>query len=529
MSVAISVIFALCSSSPGIASDASARWQTHGTQTGGEKIYAEVRDSVFRVETDKGVGTGFLAINASSVVTCAHVIKEASTIKVLANKGGEWSVTAVLVDEKRDVAILTINRPSSRRQLRITETQPAVGSKVFTVGNPLGFLTNTLSEGIIGGLRNSEGCGLLQISAPISPGSSGSPVLNERGDVIGVVSSTFSAGQSLNIAVDAVTIGAACATSPIKTWDTFVSEGKAMRVATPPPASPIGLSVLLNHLARCQVSAVLAEFATGQERTRAIDDFDRFWFSFADGREGSELISDPRFANLREQVEVYRSKLRKYAADEAESDARTSPLRTEQLIVSLQERSARQDAAATALSGLGMLSWGRHFVGPVGSWSIEVADKDQVSAQLSPAAFWVFSGAPQFRTNTQSTGDKLIPDFDRPNECAIGQDVLGPDEYSAVHQEVFEANANGPFRTLREAVKEKSTIREGQIVFQIKAFDRGWVQVPDWRALTKLAEEMAGSPSGTASHLGWKETLMRVGPTLESVQERPVWVLAWID
>ena len=75
-----------------------------------------------------------------------------------------------------------------------------IGQKIFAIGSPLG-LEGTISDGIISGLRNFERFSLLQISAPISPGNSGGPIVNENGEVIGVAPYTFSEGQNLNFAV----------------------------------------------------------------------------------------------------------------------------------------------------------------------------------------------------------------------------------------------------------------------------------------------------------------------------------------
>ena len=74
------------------------------------------------------------------------------------------------------------------------------GSTIFAMGNPSG-LTGTISPGIISAIRDVEGQELLQISAPVSHGSSGGPILNSNGEVVGVAVSTLKEGQNLNFAV----------------------------------------------------------------------------------------------------------------------------------------------------------------------------------------------------------------------------------------------------------------------------------------------------------------------------------------
>ncbi len=76
-----------------------------------------------------------------------------------------------------------------------------MGDKLYTLGNPLGVFQNTLSDGILSGVRQMDGYKLFQLSAPISHGSSGSPVFNSSGEVIAIVEATISEGQNLNFAI----------------------------------------------------------------------------------------------------------------------------------------------------------------------------------------------------------------------------------------------------------------------------------------------------------------------------------------
>ena len=77
-----------------------------------------------------------------------------------------------------------------------------VGESVYVAGNPLGFLEGTFSNGIVSGVREFRvGSKRIQITAPVSEGSSGGPVLNSKGEVIGVAVSIITAGQNLNFAI----------------------------------------------------------------------------------------------------------------------------------------------------------------------------------------------------------------------------------------------------------------------------------------------------------------------------------------
>ena len=75
-----------------------------------------------------------------------------------------------------------------------------VGQKIYAIGSPLGF-ENTMTEGIISGLRDRKGEKFIQISTPISPGSSGGAVVNSKGELIGITTSSITEGQNLNFAI----------------------------------------------------------------------------------------------------------------------------------------------------------------------------------------------------------------------------------------------------------------------------------------------------------------------------------------
>jgi len=82
------------------------------------------------------------------------------------------------------------------------DEQPDIGEKIYAIGNPSG-LSGTISEGIVSGIRTLEQKKLIQITAPISPGSSGGPVINNFSQVIGVAVGTLTSGQNLNFAIPA--------------------------------------------------------------------------------------------------------------------------------------------------------------------------------------------------------------------------------------------------------------------------------------------------------------------------------------
>jgi len=147
------------------------------------------------------LASGFF-VRDTVVATNLHVVEGAAsaTARVLGETTAH-AVSGVLnVDTLRDLALLVLTGARGPTLPLGNSGGVAVGDEVFAVGNPEG-LEGTLSQGIISGIRKIEDSRLLQMTAPISPGSSGGPVLNARGLVVGISVGTFREGQNLNFAI----------------------------------------------------------------------------------------------------------------------------------------------------------------------------------------------------------------------------------------------------------------------------------------------------------------------------------------
>jgi hypothetical protein len=146
------------------------------------------------------LGSGFF-IADGIIATNAHVIEGAAsgTAKLIGSEKKFTIHGIVALDRHADLALLKIDISAPALNLGLEE-KPVVGDKVYVVGNPLG-LEGTFSEGIVSGIRSIKSDSILQMTAPISPGSSGGPVMNDTGIVIGVAEATFKNGQNLNLAV----------------------------------------------------------------------------------------------------------------------------------------------------------------------------------------------------------------------------------------------------------------------------------------------------------------------------------------
>lgn len=149
-------------------------------------------------------GSGFF-IGPGRIITNRHVIERSSRVEIHLLDGKRFPVKGVLaVDGEGDLALLQADVPPGvALPLPIVSSVPQEGESIVVVGNPFG-LEGSVSNGIVSAVREIPGYGrIIQITAPISPGSSGSPVVNMFGQVIGVATLQAAEGQSLNFAVPA--------------------------------------------------------------------------------------------------------------------------------------------------------------------------------------------------------------------------------------------------------------------------------------------------------------------------------------
>jgi TolA-binding protein len=151
-------------------------------------------------------GSGFF-LRPGEVVTNLHVIRGAKRceVKTLDGKGKVFSVTGTLaVDEEGDLALLSVDMPRERpRASEIATVLPDEGESIFVIGNPL-KLEGSVTDGIVSAVREVPNVGkIIQITAPISHGNSGSPVFNLKGQVVGVVTVKVTNGQNINLAIGA--------------------------------------------------------------------------------------------------------------------------------------------------------------------------------------------------------------------------------------------------------------------------------------------------------------------------------------
>jgi tetratricopeptide (TPR) repeat protein len=175
-------------------------------------------------------GSGFF-IDVDRVVTNRHVIEGAFRAEVHSSMGSTYPVRGVLaVDAEGDIAVLKVEAQGNQvHPLPLDRTSPQEGESVVVIGNPFG-LEGSVTNGIVSAVRDIPTFGrIIQITAPISPGSSGSPVVNMKGQVIGVATLQITGGQSINFAIPSERISQLQSASLRSLAELVVATGKNKR------------------------------------------------------------------------------------------------------------------------------------------------------------------------------------------------------------------------------------------------------------------------------------------------------------
>jgi putative serine protease PepD len=155
-------------------------------------IYQRVEPSLVLVKTSAGFGTGVIVDDSGTIVTANHVVAGSKAITVTFADGTTAKASVASADATTDIATLTPARLPSVVVPATLGGDAAVGDAVVAIGNPLG-LTDSVSAGVVSGLDRSaktdtgDRTGLIQFDAAVNPGSSGGPLLDDRGLVIGIV------------------------------------------------------------------------------------------------------------------------------------------------------------------------------------------------------------------------------------------------------------------------------------------------------------------------------------------------------
>lgn len=146
----------------------------------------QLQSAVATVFSGAGSGSAFLVDAGGHWLTSRHVVGDAKFVKLKLANGRELLGEVLRGDSKRDVALVK-SEPVALQALAVAEEEPAVGSEVFAIGSPLGErLEGTVTRGVVSSLREVEGRRFVQSDVKVLPGSSGGPLLDGRGAVLGL-------------------------------------------------------------------------------------------------------------------------------------------------------------------------------------------------------------------------------------------------------------------------------------------------------------------------------------------------------
>ena len=149
-------------------------------------------------------GTGFFITEDGYILTNHHVISDASSVKVTLYNGETYDAKVIGSDEDYDIAVLKIDVTGATPVVLGDSSKVAIGESVAAVGNPLGELTFSMSEGIVSCVNraiNVDGTpfNMIQVDCSINPGNSGGPLFNSYGEVIGIVSAKYSSYSNTTV------------------------------------------------------------------------------------------------------------------------------------------------------------------------------------------------------------------------------------------------------------------------------------------------------------------------------------------
>lgn len=149
-----------------------------------------------------GQGSGFFVTNNGDIITNNHVANIGNHYIIYTNDNKALEAHLKATYAEQDIALLTTNNTHkfTYKPLTLSKSTPPPGTHVIALGAPSGLM-NTVSDGLVSNIKQKEGFPFLQVSCPISPGSSGGPVVNDNGQVVGMSSFILTTGSNLSFCV----------------------------------------------------------------------------------------------------------------------------------------------------------------------------------------------------------------------------------------------------------------------------------------------------------------------------------------
>jgi hypothetical protein len=212
------------------------------------KIYRKVSPAVMTLEVENQVGHRFvgsavMTLSDDTAITAWHVVSDARSVWATFEDGTRINVSGwVDRDPKRDLALIKLEKRLPGRRVALSQNLEEVAARAYVIGAPKGY-GFSISDGLISQVRQIDGFAQYQISCPISAGNSGGPVLNDRGQVIGIVSWTKSDAQNVSFAVPSREIGRLKTGNALSVWEQSITLPRLPVISsTTNSASEVGVS-----------------------------------------------------------------------------------------------------------------------------------------------------------------------------------------------------------------------------------------------------------------------------------------------
>lgn len=170
-----------------------------------EEFFDKYFEGVPKEQTQRSLGSGFIINKEGDILTNYHVVSQADDIEVKLADGRKFKAKVIGKDEKTDIALLKIKGAGDLPYVTLGDSsQLRPGDWVMAIGNPFG-LEHTVTVGVVSALGRVIGGGpyakFIQTDASINPGNSGGPLFNIKGEVVGINSMIFAAGQGIGFAI----------------------------------------------------------------------------------------------------------------------------------------------------------------------------------------------------------------------------------------------------------------------------------------------------------------------------------------
>jgi TonB family protein len=179
----------------------------HGKPLGAAEVFKMAVPSIVAIDclgptkAKISTATGFVVGESGRILTNFHVIRPCGAVTVRLSNGDAYdSVLVVDTDERKDLALLRVKAVGLHPLALGDSNDTVVGQAIYSIGNPNG-LQNTLQQGLVSAFRQVEGYRIIQVSASINPGNSGSPILDDEGKVVAVAVAKIVGAENLGFAI----------------------------------------------------------------------------------------------------------------------------------------------------------------------------------------------------------------------------------------------------------------------------------------------------------------------------------------